>query len=482
MDLAQRELDEIGELMGNPAMFVQRYVQLYDATLSSWQAFVLWPAQEEALRQMHEERLLVVLKARQLGLSWLTLAYCLYVMVFYAPATVLLFSMRAVESQELLQRLAEMHGRLPVRFRGGGVVRDGGGVFEVRSGSRALAFSTKGGRSYTGTVAVVDEADYVPDLGRFLNGVKPTIDAGGKLFLISTADKRRPVSVFKNLFRAAEQGTGDYRAVFLPWWARPERDAAWYARTKAEMFAQRGTDDDFYAEYPASPEEALAAEQLDRRLPAGWVLPCVDEGAATVESGLGVPGLSVWEVPVAGVRYVIGVDPAEGNVASDESVACVMRSDSWAQVAVLAGRMDPSVLVRWVVRLAGAYGEADVMVERNNHGHSVLLGLREAGVRVLNGYDGKPGWLSNVKGKPLMYDGVAAAVRERQVVLRDSETVVQLCSLEASTLRAPAGLADDRADAFALALAALVYGRGRGEVSEAVTGPDALEGVDRDEW
>lgn len=150
---------------------------------------------------------------------------------------------------------------------------------------------------------------------------------------------------------------------------------------------------------------------------------------------------------------------------------------------MLGGRLDPAVLGRWVVMLSRYYNGADVMVERNNHGHSVLLYLDENGqCRVLNGYDGRPGWLSNVKGKPLLYDAVAKALQEKAVVLRDSETVVQLCSIEASTLRAPEGLNDDRADAFGLCVATLAYGYRTLQVSTAITGSDALDGVDRDGW
>ena len=68
---------------------------------------------------------------------------------------------------------------------------------------------------------------YVPHLGDFLNAVKPTVDGGGRLVLVSTADKARPLSPFKRLFRAAWAGTGDYAAVFLPWSARPGRDERW---------------------------------------------------------------------------------------------------------------------------------------------------------------------------------------------------------------------------------------------------------------
>ena len=47
------------------------------------------------------------------------------------------------------------------------------------------------------------------------DAVKPTIGAGGQLFLISTSDKRQPMSTFKSLYRAAVAGIGEYRHIFL---------------------------------------------------------------------------------------------------------------------------------------------------------------------------------------------------------------------------------------------------------------------------
>ena len=259
------------------------------------------------------------------------------------------------------------------------------------------------------------------------------------------------------MFRASLQGVGDYRHIVLPWHARPDRDARWHAVTKAEMFAQRGTDDDFFAEYPGTPEDALAPEQLDRRLPLAWVLAISETETRPGELPLAVPGLAAWAGVVAGRRYVIGVDPAEGNVHSDESVACVLDAETWAQVAVLACRVEPATFAGYVAQVAHYYNAADVLVERNNHGHLVIRELALAGGRrLLDGYDGRPGWLSNVKGKPLLYGLLAAAVKDGACRVRDLETANQLASVEASTLRAPVGLHDDRADAFALAVAAVV--------------------------
>jgi hypothetical protein len=306
---------------------------------------------------------------------------------------------------------------------------------------------------------------------------------------VSTSDKKRPISTFKNLFRAAVAGTGDYRHIFLPWWSRPGRDDAWRAAVQAEMYAQRGTHDDFYAEYPASPEEALAAEQLDRRLPWEWVKRCTDTSRRwyllEVPPPGGVPalpGLTVWEEPAPGRRYVIGADPAEGNPNSDESAACVLDAESWAQVAELTGKIEPSTFAAYLDELGRWYNNADVMAERNNHGHLLIRELQRLGsLRVLDGYDGKPGWLSTVKGKPLLYGLLADAVRDGTCTIRGSETAAQLASIEASTLRAPQGLHDDRADAFALAIAALAW-KGDVGASTVIAQRDPLAEYDCGTW
>ncbi len=495
----------------SPAYFTSRYVRIYRASnsgaddLPAWAPFDLWPAQVRTLRRMARASRLVVLKARQLGLSWLALAYALWLMTFRSPAIVLLFSLKEAEAVELLGRLKGMYVRLPYWLRARVTVQDSGTRFELSTGSRALAFSTKGGRSYTGSLAIVDEADFIPDLGQFLNAVKPTVDGGGQLFLISTSDKRRPVSPFKNLFRAANnastaEGAGAYEAIFLPWQARPDRDAVWHARTKAEMFAQRGTDDDFYAEYPATPEEALAPLQFDRRIPYKWIepvfMPCASAPqAATARAALGrhpsgiemhgaprpapsLPGLAVYVTPQPGRAYVLGADPAEGNPNSDESAATALDATTGEEVAALAGRIEPTVFAGYLAQLARWYNDAAILPERNNHGHTVLAALAATGgSRVLCGHDGKPGWLSNAKGKTLLYNALADAVRDGACVIHTAETAGQIASIEASTLRAPQGLHDDRADSFALAIVAANQDN-RVASAHIVPAADPLAGID----
>ncbi len=413
----------------DPASFVRDCVSIYDATGQDWIKFDLWPAQAETFAAMAASRKLVILKARQLGISWLSLSYALWLMLFQSPATILLFSLREEESKELLWRLRGMYDRLPPHLRARSVTHSNETRWILSNGSRALAFSTRSGRSYTGTLALVDEADFVPELSQFLNAVKPTIDAGGQLFLVSTSDKKRPISTFKNLFRAAVAGTGDYRHIFLPWWTRPGRDEAWRQSIQAEMYAQRGTHDDFYAEYPASPEEALAAEQLDRRLPWEWVQACMDTNSRVARTPMcgsagtptcprsappPSPASPSGKPPSPPTATSSAPTPPKATPTATNPPPPSSTPNTWSQVAELTGKIEPSTFAAYLDELGRWYNNADMLPERNNHGHLLIRELQRLGnLRVLAGYDGRPGWLSNIKGKPLLY-GLARRRRARR--------------------------------------------------------------------
>jgi hypothetical protein len=130
----------------------------------------------------------------------------------------------------------------------------------------------------------------------------------------------------------------------------------------------------------------------------------------------------------------------------------VLDRDTGEEVAALAGKFQPAVFASHIDPVGRWYNGAPVQVERNNHGHAVLLWLRNNNrLYVLAGHDGGEGWLSSSKGKALLYDGASDAFREGATVLHSFATFTQLASIEGSTLRATEGESDDRADAYALA-------------------------------
>jgi hypothetical protein len=441
--------------------FCDNYCQLLASKESGqWVPFRLWPAQRELAQAARQQRRLVLLKARQLGWTWWWAAYALWRMLFWPAQAVLIFSKRDNEAIEILgHRMRGIYERLPAWMQDGRFVQDGAHAWQLANGSRALAFPTTGGRSYTGTLVIVDEADHIPDLERLLDAVKPTVDAGGQLVLLSTPDKSQPESLFKRIYRAGKAGQGGYLPLFHGWRARPERTEAWYEQEKAAELATKGTLDHLYQEYPETDAQALAPNSLDKRIVPAWLLACFEEApAAPARPALepqppALPGLVIYRHPEKGHRYVLGGDPAEGNPQSDESAACVLDAASGEEVASLAGRFEPDTFAGYLDALATYYHQAALLIERNNHGHAVLLWLREhSKLRRLFGHDGKPGWLSSGKGKALLYAAAAEAFRDGDILVHSFATYTQLASIEGATLLAPPGQADDRADACALAI------------------------------
>jgi hypothetical protein len=425
-----------------------------------WLPFRLWERQRQAADTLQQNRLVVALKARQLGMSWLASAFALWHVLLHPVATVLLFSRRDDEAVDLLKnRVRGMYDRLPRWLQATKpFVVDNDHEWRLASGSRCLAFPSTAGDSYTGTLAVIDEADLLPDLGKLLRSVKPTIDGGGRLVLLSRPDKSKPESPFKRIYRAARAGSNGWSPLFLPWDAHPERDQAWYEAQRRDVLARTGSLDDLHEQYPATEAEALAPRSLDKRIPSDWLQRCYRGGESFLSQPKGcpaIPGLEVYRAPEATHRYVLGADPAEGNPTSDDSAAVVLDVETGEEVAGLCGKFQPDPFADYAAALARWYNRAAVMVERNNHGHAVLSRLRLRGTRRLcYPRDGKEGWNTTALSKAELFDRCAESVREGEVVIRSLATFTQLASIDGSTLRAPEGEHDDRAIAFALANAA----------------------------
>lgn len=453
--MSDSRLDEWLTCAESSAYFLWHYGQVYDATVRSWLPFELWPSQMQVLHVLANSRQVIVLKARQLGLTWLALGYALWLMLFRPAATVLLFSKRDDEAVYSLDfRLKGMYARLPPWMWARAAVKDNYHEWQLSNGSTAMAFPTTGGDSYTATCVIVDEADLVPDLGKLLAAVKPTTDAGGQLLLLGRSDKTRPQSEFKAIYRAAHSGAAvAWKAIFLPWQARPDRTPEWYLAQRADVAARTGALDELYEQYPATDAEALQPATLNKRFPPAWLNQCYrGQAALQLDTAPALPALRVYAAPDPARVYVIGADPAEGNPTSDESAAEVVDLETGEEVAALSGQFEPAIFGAHLDALSGYYNHAGVLVERNNHGHAVILWMGEyATAPLLMGLDDKKGWLETERSKVMAYDKAADYLRAGNAGVHGLETFTQLASVEGGTLKAPEGEHDDRAMAYVLA-------------------------------
>lgn len=444
------------------AYFIDTYLTIDDVQGlgdgSGTTPFRLWPAQVEVVWTLQSVRQCVILKARQLGISWMVCGYVLWRSLFNSGQMVLLFSRGQLEADEMLRRVRVLYERMPDWFRAAcPLAREpNASQMEWANGSRVLSLpaTRHAGSSWTASLAVLDEAAKIQFADDLYTALKPTIDGGGQLIVLSSANGVG--NLFHKLWTRAASGVSGFKAIFLPWWERPGRDQAWYDARVAESPDPTLVKQ----EYPSTSIDAFIASGRLRFDPE-WV----DAQAANVTDPLprnalppalaAIPSLAVYMLPVPGRSYVVAGDVAEGLEHRDYSDATILDAATWEEVAALNGHWEPDEYARYLMMLGDAYA-APVIVERNNHGHAVLATMKLAGYgRVGLGLDGRPGWLTNVQTKPQMIDLLATAMRDNLIKVRTAAAIDEMkvyrIKPDGST-GAPAGFNDDRVMSRAIAL------------------------------
>jgi hypothetical protein len=218
--------------------------------------FEVWPAQGDVLDTMAHEQLAIFLKARQIGLSWLACLFAMRNCSLYPGYPVLCLSRGQLEANELVHRISFLYHQHADRMWLSRLVKDNMGELEWANGSSviSLAATKDAGRGFTGALAILDEWAFMAWPRETLAAVKPTIDAGGKLFIISSADGQG--SAYHQFWQRAQAGGNGYKAIFLPWFARPDRGSDWRDQKLVES---AGDTASVLREYPANDVEAFTA-------------------------------------------------------------------------------------------------------------------------------------------------------------------------------------------------------------------------------
>lgn len=435
-----------------------------------WAPFDLWPAQEEAMRLMDTSRRSVVLKARQLGLTWLSLAIILHRLVFREGVTCLIISLREVEAKETLKKLRGMWDRLPHWLKAPQPhLQDDATCFQLSNGSMCRALPSNRGDSYTVSFALVDEAAMIPRLKTLLGSMEPTAGDTGQICLVSRANKSDPIGTFATMARIAlVDRKGDWAGCFLPWSARPGRTQEWYRERCDSAMERFQCLDSVHEQYPATIEEALAPSTSTVRIPSSHV-----SGITSIELGRefpGQPGVRIYRDPEPHLRYVIGADAADGLPDGDESAFSVLCVETGEEVCAGAGQWDSGYTLPQVLAVVARYyacnttdfsDRCSVLCERNSIGQATINKLRELAIHQLYGPDNKIGYQKTASTKTGLWTDVATIVYEHYTdanagvdvapLIRSREVASQVGLIQRDTCKAPPGLHDDRADAWALA-------------------------------
>lgn len=273
-------------------------------------------------------------------------------------------------------------------------------------GSRSKA----SGRSGTNQIVIFDEYAYYEQVQQLEKGVLATQPKTG-LALTVYVSTANGVNHFYDVVKLARQDNTHMKYLFLPWHMLKEyemepkgrladltslheyelkllrifEDCGYPIETWARKLQfyeytlenEAKNDWDFmFSEYPSTPEESFEASGKPV-LPASVLMNWRDDmpefkHIEAFSSGHSVEfdiversSIKMYEEPIQGKRYMIGVDPSNGEEAGDSSAGVVLDVQNMQEVCTFVEKIDQTELADLVVNLAKYYNGAIIVPERN---------------------------------------------------------------------------------------------------------------------
>ena len=315
-------IEQIGQKIDiqDPIKFFE-HVKLLDATTNAIIPYQMWPHLVEFIEAIFKHQQVIVLKSKQIGVSWTLAAIALW-WCYKTGANVIMISKGESEAVELLRKAKFIYSQLPKWLQ----------LETLASGAEAISFKSKFSRIHTlpsteyagvgetASLVIWDENEFHPNDKENWAHLKPTIDAGANGIVVSTPDPAKPNSHFKTLWRAARAGENNFYPLFFPWNSVPRRDKEWLERVKRDYYLEW----QYKADYPSTEEEALSPVTGRVVFDPETLQKLQREAIKEEEIRQGV--IHIYHRPKVGVQYIAGVDMAEGR-GGDYSVTWIEGRD-----------------------------------------------------------------------------------------------------------------------------------------------------------
>jgi hypothetical protein len=457
---------------------------------------------------------IVILKARQLGLSTVVEAFLYWWISQHRATKGIIVTHEAAASTALFDMTKRYHENVPDFLRPS-TSRANGRELKFNKLDSGYIIATAGsdtvGRGETLQAVHLSEVGLWPKgkAADIMNGLLQAVPAEDETFVFVESTARGMSGPFYKACKAAEDGSSGYELCFLPWFfddkyrspldgpftRTPEED-----ELAAEALAAYGDhlDDEqlnfrrqkialdglplFKQEYPSNPEEAFLTsgapvfnlEKLHEALKAAPdVLHRMDYCPLDETYKVDPRGrlLMFREIDPA-MEYTIGADVCKGVNDGDYSVATVLDVHKRI-VAKWRGQAEPDYFAHILYHLGMLYNEARLAVEFNNHGilpntmlfKGLMVGgeiksypnlyTREVYDKTTDDMREELGFYTDVKTRPLIIDELRQAVRDQTIQLTDKTTIEEMITFiadpKSGKIEHEVGCHDDCV--FALAIA-----------------------------
>lgn len=217
----------------DPAYFMRKFCMIQHPVRGRI-LFNLYPFQEDVLRLFRDNKNIIVLKSRQLGISTLGAGYALWLMLFHRDKNVLCLATTQATARNLVTKVQFMYDNLPKWLQVPAAQKNKLSL-RLTNGSmiQALSSNPDSARSTSLSLLLVDECAFIDDIEETVAAAMPTLSTGGQVMLLSTPNGIG--NYFHRTWVNAEAGLNSFTPVKLPWYVHPERDQKWRDQQDADM-------------------------------------------------------------------------------------------------------------------------------------------------------------------------------------------------------------------------------------------------------
>ncbi len=226
------DIDEIMKCVISPWYFMVNYVKTFEREKGEV-CFPKYYYLKQLLYDLLSERRLVILKSRQMLVTWTSVAFCLWEAVFRGDTDILFISKREDDSKEAIRRMKFIFDRLPESFK----PRIGENTkyvieFPGRN-SRLMALPTHPniGRTFAPTRIIWDEMACTPYDREIYGSLQPSLDGGG--FFVGISTSQGPLTKHAELYMNA--GTMGFVKREIHYSRHPLKDKSWSANARKGM-------------------------------------------------------------------------------------------------------------------------------------------------------------------------------------------------------------------------------------------------------
>lgn len=431
LEYSDEQIEELLRCRDDVLYFTRNYVKI--VTLDHGEVlFDPYEYQVDTLNLLANNRFFIGLWARQSGKTTIVADYALWYAIFNDNKNIGIVSNKESSAKRILDNIKKMYEGLPAWLKPG-VTEYAKTSITFDNGTKIIISATTQDafRGWPMNIVICDEFAFVPsnNAEEFWASNYPTISSSTQSRIIIISTPNGMFNIFHRLWTGANVD-GEQGNSFVPqkvtWERVPGRDRAW-AKEQVKNLGIHGFNQEFACKFLGSTNTVINPEVLRTLLNMD-----VDPRFMDLKDRL-----RVWEKPLDGLKYVIGVDPAKGT-GEHQSTIQILRINStkpvdMTQVAVFEDNLtDIYEFSQIIHRLSIYYNNAYILCENNGEGSAVISqlwwhweneNLVNSGAKTAS-----LGVRSNKNTKPKAVLLMKKLIEDGSVELKDRETIEQLGS------------------------------------------------------